>query len=127
MANQGMTRRGFIRTTSAQLAAVCSGASAGSGRRPDVLFVLADDLRPDGFASLGNPVARTPNFDAEVQRGFVFRRAYTMGSMVPAVCMPSRTMLLTGRSLFHAVNAPSGDDPATYTLPRVMKQAGYAT
>ncbi len=50
-----------------------------------------------------------------------------MGAMVGAVCLPSRTMMLTGRSLFHATNTASGDDPATHTFPRVMKDAGYAT
>ncbi|MFA6239559.1 MAG: sulfatase-like hydrolase/transferase, partial [Candidatus Hydrogenedentales bacterium] len=62
-----------------------------------------------------------------VNRGFVFRRAYTMGSMVGAVCMPSRTMLLTGRSLFRAADKASGPDPASFTFPRAMRNAGYAT
>ncbi|GMV90568.1 MAG: sulfatase [Candidatus Hydrogenedentota bacterium] len=95
--------------------------------RPNVVCIFIDDLRPDGFASLGNPVVKTPNFDALVSRGCRFRRAYTMGSMVGAVCLPSRTMMLTGRSLFHATGDASGDDPATHTFPRVMKDAGYTT
>jgi len=89
--------------------------------------MLADDLRPDGFGALGSPVAKTPHFDAIVNRGCVFRKAYTMGSMIGAVCLPSRTMLLTGRSLFRAKDAASGDDPASHTFPRAMKDAGYAT
>lgn len=102
-------------------------ARAETKRKPNVLLMLADDLRPDGFGALGSPVAKTPNFDAIVNRGYVFRRAYTMGSMIGAVCMPSRTMLLTGRSLFRAKDEASGDEPATHTFPRVMKDAGYAT
>jgi arylsulfatase A-like enzyme len=102
-------------------------AQAEATRKPNVVFLLADDLRADGVAALGNAVVRTPNLDSIVTRGFRFRRAYTMGSMVGAVCLPSRTMILTGRSLFHAANERSGDDPATHTFPRVMKNAGYAT
>ncbi|MCC6796022.1 MAG: sulfatase-like hydrolase/transferase [Candidatus Hydrogenedentes bacterium] len=89
--------------------------------------MLADDLRPDGFGALGGVVAKTPNFDAIIRQGFNFRKAYTMGSMIGAVCMPSRTMLLTGKSLFRAKNEASTDDPATHTFPRAMKEAGYAT
>ncbi|NUM52193.1 MAG: sulfatase-like hydrolase/transferase [Candidatus Hydrogenedentes bacterium] len=89
--------------------------------------MLADDLRADGFSGLGSPVGKTPNFDAIIERGCIFRKAYTMGSMIGAVCMPSRTMLLTGRSLFRAKNEASTEDPATHTLPRAMREAGYAT
>lgn len=96
-------------------------------RRPNIVLMLGDDLRPDGFGALGNPTVKTPNFDALVERGHIFRKAYTMGSMIGAVCMPSRTMLLTGRSLFRAKNEPSGEDPSTYTLPRALRAAGYAT
>jgi len=123
------TRRTFLKYGSASLVtAMAAGhARAQAPDRPNVVFFYIDDLRPDGFASLGNPMVKTPNFDALVNRGCRFRRAYTMGSMVGAVCLPSRTMMLTGRSLFHATDKASGDDPATHTFPRVMKDAGYAT
>jgi arylsulfatase A-like enzyme len=95
--------------------------------KPNVVFFLADDLRPDALGALGHPVVRTPNLDRLVERGQVFRNAYTMGSMHGAVCLPSRTMLLTGRSLFRAKNEPSGATPDALTFPRAMKEAGYAT
>lgn len=104
-----------------------TGRAAGAAPPPNVVFVLADDLRPDGIAALGNPNVKTPHFDAVVDRGVSFRKAYTMGSMVGAVCLPSRTMVLTGRSLFRAANAPSGEDPGTHTFPRVMRESGYVT
>jgi len=93
---------------------------------PNVVFILADDLRPDGLGSLGNPVIKSPNIDSIVNRGFIFRHAYTMGSMIGAVCVPSRTMLLTGQSMFRAKNEASGGDPATFTFPHAMRAAGYA-
>ena len=95
--------------------------------RPNVVFILADDLRPDGLHSLGNTVVKSPNLDSLVSRGFVFREAHIMGSMVPAVCLPSRTMLLTGQSLFRAKNEASAADPNGFTFPRAMRAAGYAT
>lgn len=121
------TRRSFLLRSSAVAAgALGMNARAAEARPPNVVFLLADDLRPDGLGALGNPVVKTPNFDALVNRGCCFRKAYTMGSMVGAVCLPSRTMILTGRSLFRAENVPSAG-PASYTFPRAMKEAGYAT
>lgn len=124
-----ISRRSFLGSSSLALGGALLGARSHGGARrpPNVVFLLGDDLRPDGLASLGNPVVKSPNIDSVVERGCCFRRAYTMGSMVGAVCLPSRTMLLTGRSLFHAMNEASGADPATHTFPRVMKSAGYAT
>jgi arylsulfatase A-like enzyme len=93
--------------------------------KPNVVFFLADDLRPDGLAALGNKIVKSPNLDAVVSRGCVFRHAYTTGSMVGAVCLPSRTMLLTGQSMFRAKNEASGG-PDAFTFPRAMREAGYA-
>ncbi|MCC6488223.1 MAG: sulfatase-like hydrolase/transferase [Candidatus Hydrogenedentes bacterium] len=124
-----ISRRSFLGSSSFALSMALAGVRGhgAAARPPNVVFLLGDDLRPDGLASLGNPVVHTPNIDSVVERGYCFRRAYTMGSMVGAVCLPSRTMLLTGRSLFHAQNEASGVDPASYTFPKVMKNAGYAT
>jgi arylsulfatase A-like enzyme len=49
--------------------------SRGAEPKPNIVILLADDLRPDGLGSLGHPVVRTPNVDALVSTGFVFRRA----------------------------------------------------
>ncbi|WP_254053690.1 sulfatase-like hydrolase/transferase [Singulisphaera sp. GP187] len=96
--------------------------------RPNILLVVTDDQRADTIRALGNPEIETPVQDALVGRGFVFRNAYCQGSMIPAVCAPSRTMLLTGKSLFRipAPNARSyagptlgGHSPPTGTPPSV--------
>lgn len=52
---------------------------------PNIVFFLADDLRPDGLHSLGNTIVKTPNLDRLVERGFIFRSAYVLGSNVGAV------------------------------------------
>jgi arylsulfatase A-like enzyme len=92
-------------------------------KRPNVLFLFTDDQRADTIRALGNPVIQTPNLDRLAASGFVFRNAYCMGSTVPAVCMPSRTMMITGRSLFH-LPALKADAP---NFPRTLNDAGYAT
>ena len=89
--------------------------------KPNVLFILADDFRPDCIAAMGNAHIKTPNLDRLTERGLAFTHTYTMGSMVPAVCTPSRTMILTGRSLFHA----PGQDYALW--PKAMAAGGYET
>jgi arylsulfatase A-like enzyme len=116
------------------LACLFAPLSRGADARPNIVILLADDLRPDCLSSLGHPVVKTPNVDMLVSAGFVFRRAYTMGSMEGAVCRPSRTMLLTGMSMFRAMEAvpmkgPIQPDntPDTYSFPRAMRAAGYAT
>jgi arylsulfatase A-like enzyme len=94
--------------------------------KPNVLLVLADDQRFDTIRALGNPHVHTPTLDALVGRGTTFTNAYNMGSMVPAVCTPSRTMLLTGRSLFRIPN-PTAKQYAGPTLGGTFKDAGYDT
>jgi len=98
--------------------------------QPNILHIHADDHRPDGLRALGNSTLQTPNLDTLVGRGMTFTRCYTMGSMIGAVCTPSRTMLLTGRSWQRIPKAPgalpNAGDPATF-LPRVLAAAGYQT
>jgi arylsulfatase A-like enzyme len=95
--------------------------------RPNVVLLVTDDQRGDTIHALGNRLVQTPNLDRLVRQGFVFHQAHCMGSYVAAVCLPSRTQLLTGRHMFHARNEPSGSDPASFTFPRAIREAGYAT
>ena len=97
---------------------------AASGKKPNVLFLLADDLRPDGLAALGNPDIKSPNLDQLVNRGFIFKNAYIFGAHIGSVCLPSRTMLYTGCHLFRKNGYGDG---TTTTFPVAMKDAGYAT
>ena len=91
--------------------------------RPNILFLFADDHRPDAVGAYGNPHIETPVIDALVERGFSFRRTYCMGSIHGAVCQPSRAMLLSGRTLYR-VPMDLRDTP---TLGEVLRRAGYAT
>lgn len=112
------------------LAAQLAAENPTQVRKPNILHIHADDHRPDGLHALGNPLLQTPNLDSLVERGMTFTHCYTMGSMIGAVCTPSRTMMLTGRSWQRIPKAPdaaaNAADPATF-LPRVMAAAGYQT
>jgi arylsulfatase A-like enzyme len=105
-------------------------------RRPNILLVIADDHRADAIGALGHPVVRTPVLDTLVRDGTAFTRATIMGSLMPAVCAPSRACLLTGRSLFQADEVPvlaRGPHfevriPAdACTLPERFRAEGYDT
>jgi len=56
--------------------------------RPNVLFFFCDDQRADTIAALGNTHIKTPNLDRLVKRGVAFDRAYMMGGMQGATCVP---------------------------------------
>lgn len=102
---------------------------AAPSARPNILFIFSDDQRWDTIRALGNPEIQTPNLDRLVKEGFHFTNAYCMGSMVPAVCLPSRTMMITGQSLWHCPQNMRAKTaaPGTPLLPRVMNDAGYVT
>ena len=99
----------------------CPAAEA--PRKPNVLFLFSDDQRADTIGALGNPHVRTPNLDALARRGTTLTRAYCNGSQQGAVCVPSRAMLLTGRSLFRVDEKLEGQD----AWPAAFARAGYDT
>lgn len=91
--------------------------------RPSILFLFTDDQRFDAVRALGNPEVATPNMDRLVAQGTSFTHATVQGSTVPAVCQPSRAMLMTGRTLYHAPR----DCGEFVTLPQHLREHGYAT
>jgi arylsulfatase A-like enzyme len=94
-----------------------------SEKRPNVLFLFSDDQRADTIAALGNPHIQTPNLDRLVKRGTTLTRAYCMGSMQGAVCVPSRAMIMSGRTLLRA----PADLKGVVTWPEAFARAGYRT
>ena len=69
--------------------------------RPNIVVLFADDLRFDAIGAMGNDEVKTPHLDELSRRGTTFTHCFNMGSMNPAVCIPSRAMLMSGRTLFH--------------------------
>lgn len=104
------------------LGLTCLGALAGD--RPNVLFLIADDLNT-ALSGYGHPQCRTPNLDRLAARGVTFTRAYCQYS----VCGPSRASIMTGQ--YPVTNGVTSNGPAlpaaAVTLPVLFRQAGYWT
>lgn len=104
-------------------------------RRPNILFILVDDQSPFDLR-VYNPSSplETPQIDRLAREGMVFDRAYHMGAHVGAVCLPSRQMIMSGRTVWHLPGSPQAKekalcppDLAEQTIPAVFGRAGYAT
>ena len=95
--------------------------------RPNIIFFFTDDQRFDTIHALGNQEIVTPHMDSWVRQGTTFTNAYIMGGTCPAVCMPSRAMLMTGRTLFHLQGEGQGIPVDHAMLSEVLQQAGYET
>lgn len=73
-------------------ATVASAADSGPGFRPNILYLMADDMRPQ-LKAYGQNFMKTPNLDALAETGLLFNRAYTQF----AYCAPSRNSFMSGR------------------------------
>ena len=118
------------RTPLLLLSLLCSGLFAES--RPNIVFILADDLGYGEVGYNGQKIIRTPNVDRLAREGMILTRHYCGN----AVCAPSRTVLMTGRNPGHAPTRDNRDvgegeqnplPAGITTLPATLKQAGYAT
>ncbi|MGH9371151.1 MAG: sulfatase-like hydrolase/transferase, partial [Vicinamibacterales bacterium] len=95
------------------------------GSRPNILFVLLDDLRWDALGYAGHPHVRTPEIDRIAKEGVNFRNAFCTTSL----CSPSRASLLSGLYAHkHGVTNNFTELPATAnSFPQMLQKAGYAT
>src|SRR5437762_12513358 len=75
------------------LAAAVFVPAAEPAPRPNIVFVLLDDLRWDELGCAGHPFVRTPNIDRLAREGALFKNAYA----TTPLCSPSRASILTGR------------------------------
>ncbi len=94
--------------------------------RPNIIFILADDLGYGDLGCYGQKRIQTPNLDRMAQQGMRFTQFYA-GS---TVCAPSRCALMTGLHTGHTrIRGNARDDltPQDVTVARVLKQAGYTT
>ena len=95
--------------------------------RPNILFFFTDDQRFDTIAAAGHPDIKTPNLDALLARGTHFSHAHIPGGTSGAVCMPSRAMLHSGRSLFRLADGGSHIPQEHTTLGEHLRAHGYQT
>ncbi len=133
-----LSRRNFLKTAAAGgVAAALSGCESGLRRaddspRPNVVYILADDLGYGDLGCYGQKDIRTPNIDRMAREGMIFTQHYS-GS---TVCAPSRSCLMTGQHTGHTPvrgnkeYQPEGQHPLpaeSVTVAEVLKGAGYAT
>ena len=112
---------------SASMVAVALSGCQREAVKPNVLFILVDDMQADAIAALGNRDTYTPNIDRLINEGVVFTRTYTNGALCGALSMPSRAMLLTGRGVFEVQSDGMKIPVSQITLPEHLKNNGYRT
>jgi arylsulfatase A-like enzyme len=103
--------------------------------RPNIVVLMADDHRGAELSHLPLSQARTPILDGLAARGVSFSQAHCQGSMMGAVCVPSRASLMTGRNIFASSDDPGGSRfaeaqtiPAHLeTFPQALRNGGYRT
>lgn len=114
------------------LAATRGATAAEPVQKPNVVFVLSDDLAQGDVGCYGQKLIKTPHLDAMAKEGTRFTQAYCGTS----VCAPSRTSLMIGKHMGHSpIRAnrevqPEGQKPlpaGTYTVAKLLKDNGYAT
>lgn len=96
-------------------------------RKPNIVFIFADDQRFDTIHAWGNEDIITPNLDALAKRGVSFVNAHIPSGTSGAVCMPSRAMLNTGRTLFHITDEGQRISDEYALLGETLMEAGYNT
>ncbi|SOE22597.1 Arylsulfatase A [Spirosomataceae bacterium TFI 002] len=106
--------------------------SCSKKEKPNVLFLFIDDLAYDAVASYGNDVVKTPNIDRIASKGTRFSHAYNMGSWSGAVCTASRSMIISGLSVWRANQNRElwhNNDSTSIanTWGKLMEKQGYDT
>ena len=95
--------------------------------QPNIVFFFTDDQRFDTIGSVNNPEISTSNLDQIVSQGTTFVNSYIMGGSCGAVCMPSRGMLHTGRTLYHLDRQGQSIPEEHALLGETLQQAGYTS
>jgi arylsulfatase A-like enzyme len=101
-----------------------SATAATAATKPNILILFADDQRADTIGAHGNAHIKTPVIDGLVRDGTSFRRNYVMGGNSGAVCVPSRAMLMTGKTWFAMNTATLAGEKL---LPELFGENGYTT
>jgi arylsulfatase A-like enzyme len=121
------------KATSEKTQSTAATSRARQGSRPNIIFILADDLGWGDLSCYGRPDYRTPNLDRLASQGLRFTDAYSAS----AVCTPTRCAFITGRypgrlkigllEPLTATNRTVGLDPGHPTIASLLKQNGYDT
>ncbi len=120
-----MNRRDFLAGVGGTMGAMALRGQAAPAARPNILFLMVDEMRADAMGCAGHPIVRTPNLDRLASQGVRFSNAYT----VSPVCSPARASSFTGRyAHVHGMvmNGLPANDGEIY-LPSMLKHYGYHT
>ncbi len=124
------TRRDFLKWTGSVAATawgteLVSAVELAAGSRPNILFIMVDEMRWNAMGCAGNTIVRTPNLDRLAREGTRFATAYTCSP----VCVPSRYCCFTSRYA-HVHGSMDNSTPpqaGEILLPPLLKQYGYQT
>ncbi|WP_202626941.1 sulfatase family protein [Steroidobacter agaridevorans] len=122
--------RALLPVLAAAMILPTAAAAATVKRKPNIIVIYADDLGYGDLSSYGATTIRTPNIDRLAESGTRFVNAHAPS----ATCTPSRYAMLTGDYAWRASgtqilpgDAPALIRPGQFTLPLMLKNAGYAT
>jgi arylsulfatase A-like enzyme len=100
------------------------GASAQSGARPNILFIMTDDHAAHAIGAYGSKVNETPNLDRLAREGALLTSVFATNS----ICTPSRAAILTGQyAHLNGVTMFNRFDSGRMTVARLLQAAGYYT
>jgi arylsulfatase A-like enzyme len=105
----------------------CWNGVAAEPGRPNIVFVLVDDLRADAVGCMGHPFVKTPHIDRLAKEGVLFKNFFVS---LP-LCSPSRASFLTGQYAHtHGVIDNTDHSALSHklvTFPKLLRDAGYET
>lgn len=108
------------------------GESVQSKNKPNIVFLFADDFTYSAIHAMGNNLINTPNLDRLTRSGTSFTHAYNMGGWHGAICVASRSMIISGTSIWEALEVEkqwqqSDGQAVEDTWGRLMERQGYHT
>lgn len=124
-------KNGIILLAGVLIALVLSTACSATAEKPNIVFILADDMGHSDLGSYGAEILETPNIDALASGGLRFTNFYNTGR-----CWPTRTSLLSGFYPHQVLSDPmpgvdymtSNVHPVTSDwLPSLLREQGYST
>ena len=124
-----MDRREFLKAVGigGVLGGICRRSLGAARRRPNILFMFADDQAQSCLGYAGNKVIRTPNMDRLAAEGVYFENAF----VTTAICCSSRASILTGQYMRrHGITdfrKPLSAEAFAQSYPVLLKKAGYRT
>lgn len=118
--------------TAVLILGACQEKPSEEKKAPNIVFLFADDYTYEAIHALGNTVIETPNLDKLVNRGTTFTHAYNMGGWNGAICVASRSMMISGKYIWNAYNTipdwkKRDPNAMNNTWGKLMEAKGYNT